>query len=270
MTYAAHFRTPSDAVATAIHWCSFGQPTFARGLKAREILNPTLIINEPTWLPIDLDGRVLNHFIGAAEAAQLIGQTSRPEFMIDRIRKMASYTDAGMFHGAYGTRIAGDLSRIVALLKDDQASRQAVLSVYDARRDLGERFKDIPCTLTLQFLVRDGGLCLRTSMRSNDVWLGLPYDLFQFITLQMAMAQALDIPVSWYAHTVGSMHLYETNAEDAKHVVSRRELSKIAAPYFSRPTIAGISETMRRLLDDPRRDMDLTGFETQMAEWLAS
>ena len=251
----------------------YGVPAFARGMKALEILNPLITIEHPTALPIELIGRDLNPFIGAAEAAQLIGQTSRPELMTDRIKKMASYTDDGLFHGAYGSRIAGSLPRVVRLLDADPSTRQAVLSIYSSGLDTSERYSDIPCTLTLQFFVRDGGLCLRVSMRSNDVWLGLPYDLFQFISLQMAVAQSLQLPVGWYCHSVGSMHLYETNERAAAGVRFRRpeRLEVVPYPYFGHATIGGISQRMRRLLDDPSRyDLDLTRFEAMIAKGLQS
>ena len=44
--------------------------------------------------------------------------------------------------------------------------------------------KDIPCTLSLQFFLREASdqLWLHTiaTMRSNDAWLGVPYDTFNF------------------------------------------------------------------------------------------
>jgi len=55
-------------------------------------------------------------------------------------------------------------------------------------------------------------------MRSNDAWLGLPYDVFCFTTLQKIVAAALGIECDWYQHQVGSMHLYGRNVRKTRNV----------------------------------------------------
>jgi thymidylate synthase len=68
--------------------------------------------------------------------------------------------------------------------------------------------KDIPCTLSVQFVLRQERLYAITTMRSNDLWLGFPYDVFCFSTLQRLFAYTLGVDVADYVHNVGSMHLY--------------------------------------------------------------
>jgi thymidylate synthase len=50
-------------------------------------------------------------------------------------------------------------------------------------------------------------------MRSNDVWLGMPYDVFCFTGIQMLMAGTIGCQLGTYTHNVGSMHLYDKNAK---------------------------------------------------------
>lgn len=192
-----------------------------RGYRTMEAQNVTCIIKYPHILPVQVLGRNLKPFIGSVEALQLIGQCALPELVLDGAKVMEQYMDDGIFSGAYGQRVYGQLSAAERVLLDDRSTRQAVVTIYDGRHDMGSwngyrPFADIPCTLALQFLWEPSGLTsggkalsLRVSMRSNDVWLGLPYDLFQFINLQMAMADALRVPVGSYIHTVGSLHAYE-------------------------------------------------------------
>ncbi len=80
--------------------------------------------------------------------------------------------------------------------------------------------RDTPCTVSLQFLLRDGLLNLRVSMRSNDLWLGVPYDFMTFSCLHRTMAVALDVNPGTYVHTVGSMHVYETDVPRLRGVVN--------------------------------------------------
>jgi hypothetical protein len=114
------------------------------------------------------------------------------------------------------------LFSVIETLQTSPETRQAVLSIWhpmDAYEVAKARRKDIPCTLSLQFLVREGRLNLIVTMRSNDIWLGLPYDIFCWTTLQAFIAEELGLGMGWYQHQAGSLHLYEYNYIDAKIAV---------------------------------------------------
>lgn len=99
------------------------------------------------------------------------------------------------------------------LLEKDPNSRQAVIHIKTAGNTPS---KDVNCTVSLQFLLRDGKLNLTTYMRSNDIWMGFPYDVFTFTALQCKMAMELDVKIGEYTHIAGSLHLYERNGIDEK------------------------------------------------------
>ena len=48
-------------------------------------------------------------------------------------------------------------------------------------------------------------------MRSNDLWTGFPYDVFQFTAMQILMSMELGLELGSYTHIAGSLHLYERN-----------------------------------------------------------
>jgi thymidylate synthase len=54
-----------------------------------------------------------------------------------------------------------------------------------------------------------------TAMRSNDVFLGLPHDVFCFTMIQELVARTLGLELGVYKHAVGSLHLYGQHREDA-------------------------------------------------------
>jgi thymidylate synthase len=66
----------------------------------------------------------------------------------------------------------------------------------------------MPCTISLQYLIRDDKLYAITTMRSNDAYLGFRNDLYCFTELQKKMAKELNVELGWYQHQVGSLHLY--------------------------------------------------------------
>lgn len=100
------------------------------------------------------------------------------------------------------------------MLLIDPNSRQAVLHIKTADPNPS---KDVNCTVCLQFLVRDGKLHATVYMRSNDIWMGFPYDVFSFTAMQCKMAMELGVGIGTYTHIAGSLHLYERNGSNEEN-----------------------------------------------------
>ena len=124
-----------------------------------------------------------------------------------------SSDDGKTIHGAYGPRLFKDggvdqVANIIAMLRDRPDSRRAVIQLFKST-DIPYAYKDVPCTCSLQFLLRGGQLHLVAAMRSNDIFLGLPHDIFAFTMLQELIACSVGAEVGQYHHMVGSLHLYD-------------------------------------------------------------
>lgn len=169
-------------------------------------------------------------------AAELLWYLSR-EAKIDRVvayapqyRKFAE--DSGYAYGAYGRRIANgmrdrlqhdQLDSVLDILKKAPDTRQAVVQLWspdDLWHALYEPMRDIPCTVCWQFKLLDEKLHMLAYMRSNDVWLGTPYDVFCFTSVQQLVAGELGVEAGTYTHVVGSMHLYDKNVDAATEAES--------------------------------------------------
>ena len=99
------------------------------------------------------------------------------------------------------------------LLMKDSQTRQAVIHIKEPRNTLENPTKDLNCTVCLQFFVREGKLYMTTYMRSNDLWMGFPYDVFQFTCLQVLLSMELGLELGTYTHIAGSLHLYKRDYE---------------------------------------------------------
>lgn len=168
-------------------------------------------------------GRGLNRKIAAAEAVQLIGGFSDPKLITWAAPVFNNYAeDDGNFHGAYGLRIGLQTKYVVDKLKQDPETRQAVITLWDPDLDNIPGKRDYPCTVALNFQLTEGGhsLDMNVLMRSNDAWLGFPYDIFQFTQLQTSIARALDVFPGRYTHTAWSFHIYEKNIPAAEELVA--------------------------------------------------
>ncbi len=130
------------------------------------------------------------------------------------INAYKAYKENGnKYYGAYGPRLINKKDKInqiqgvIDLLQVKSSSRRAVIQIFDAE-DLVEDHKEIPCTCTLQFLIRNEELNLIVYMRSNDAYMGLPHDVFCFTLLQEYVASCLNVKLGTYHHMVGSLHIY--------------------------------------------------------------
>jgi len=133
----------------------------------------------------------------------------------------------------YGERLfnyrgaINQIENVIHLLQEKPSSRRAVIQLFDAS-DLTAPYKSIPCTCTLQLLIRDGKLNLLVNMRSNDAYLGLPHDVFAFTMLQEIIARSVGVDVGVYQHCVGSLHLYEDHLDKARGYIEEGWMNKIS------------------------------------------
>jgi len=105
-------------------------------------------------------------------------------------------------------------------LIQDKDTRQALLRFsLPSHQWVGN--KDQTCTLSGNFLIRNDQLHLSIVMRSNDMWLGLTYDLPWFMSLLDKMVEELkptypNLVKGTYTHIVHSLHIYERDEEKIK------------------------------------------------------
>lgn len=193
-----------------------------RGQITRELTDVTLRVTDPYEVHVLGTARKPSLTIAATEAMHLLGGlSSLAQLDLASGGRFSQFANGGRLLGAYGPRAHHQLLSVAELLQRDLASRQAVVSLWTGD-ELAGPSRDVPCTTTLQFLLRDHRLRLRVSMRSNDYWLGLPYDLMMFSCVHRAMADALNVEAGEYVHAVGSMHVYERDAPRSYDVVNGR------------------------------------------------
>ena len=177
---------------------------------------------------------------GLGEWLWYMSGSDRVNPMLYYNKNYLDYSDDGCtLNGAYGKRIFGcvesntnQFNNVLAKLRDDPDSRQAVIALYTAQ-DSGIQSKDIPCTCSLQFLIRNNRLNLLVYMRSNDLIWGMPYDIFSFTLIQEYLANLLNIEIGWYEHVVGSMHIYSYHYNLARDILACNTFPKFSMPSLN-------------------------------------
>lgn len=239
---------------------TFGRPCSPRGAPVREIRGVKLRLTDPAANVLRHPDRKLNYYFMVAEWLWMLGGRRDVETIAAYNKQIAQFSDDGkVFFGAYGPKITAQLRQVIALLQRDPDTRQAIIDIWRPEA-LTTKTADVPCTLNWQFFVRDGALELQVNMRSNDIWLGFPYDVFNFTQMQRYVAAALGIGVGHYEHHVGSLHLYAMHDEAAQRVLTAgpRSSATLAAPTYPVPEdvdaiLAGLAN--KRLPVDVARAM---------------
>ena len=198
-----------------------GQAVCPRGKETKELRPFAFTLTNSAQGLITMPKRNINHAFALVEALQMIALTSDANQQIRFNSNMANFVHGESldFERPYGLAIREQVHHVIELLRKDPDSRQAVISIYDGMEAQAGR-SHVPCTESLQFMVRNGTLELTVMMRSNDVWWGVPYDVTQFTAVQALIARGLGLPRGNYHHMVASMHIYEPMYEQAQDIVA--------------------------------------------------
>lgn len=193
-------------------------------------------------------------FSGLGELLWYLAGSNDLEFIAYYLPKYREESDDGKtVFGAYGPRLLNmrgthdQIKNVISVLKIKPTSKRAVVQIFDAA-DLAERHLEIPCTCTLQFLIRDKKLCAFTYMRSNDALWGLPHDIFSFTMLQELIARSLGLEVGPYKHATTSLHLYDKHRTEAQEYVNEGIQARIGVAMPPMP-LGDPWQSVRTLVD---------------------
>jgi len=203
-----------------------------RGSKCFEISPMCITAFSPRKRLFGTPGRNENPIFPYVEGLWTLKGDDTPDMPSHYVRQTLCYVNqkTGRFDGAYGPRMrpVGRIDQFDAVyrrLLSDRESRRAVMTIFDPRLDNNENSLDIPCTISMQFLIRNDFLNMITYMRSNDLFRGFIYDTVEFQWFQEILAGWLGVEVGKYTHLVGSAHVYLNDKARIEDVVSRARSS---------------------------------------------
>lgn len=204
-----------------------GAPVSPRGFGTQEVLGYQTVVDMSHPI-VTIPTRKLNYRFMAAEAYWILTGQQGLDELTPYCSRMKDFSDDGIIlNGAYGPRFISQASYIAQELVRDNSTRQAVLTIWERNP---RPSKDIPCTVSLQWLLRDTRLHCIAHMRSQDVWLGWPYDVFSFtmmtcyvICKMRLLGYKEDLDLGNLRIMVGSQHIYDRDVKLATEVLSSKD-----------------------------------------------
>lgn len=207
-----------------------GKESQPRGKRIKELVGQS-VTYDMRYPIVTLPSREIGYRFYPAEAHWILaGRNDIAYFKQLDMPFIWQFSDDGRFYaGAYGPRVVDQIAYVCDMLAEDPDTRQAVIEVW---RPNPRPSRDIPCTISYQFLAREGKLHCVQSMRSSDAWLGYPYDAFNAAMLTSYILLILRdrlqrgrVGMSLGHHTLlaGSLHLYEPQWEKASTMHADRD-----------------------------------------------
>lgn len=244
-----------------------------RGLPCREIIGLQLRVKDMSRNIIADPQRKLNYRFLIAEWLWILSGLDKVDIVARYNSQIKQFSDDGqILNGAYGPRLLPQWPYVSRCLMEDEESRQAVMTIWTPSPG---RSKDIPCTISLQFLLRarEDKKYLHTivTMRSSDAWLGIPYDVFNFVQLTQILRSALShikrqpIKLGELVLNLGSSHLYEANWETARSIINAPTGKDLRSPEL--PVTLEKPAGLLEVLLDPTQPEEAYALATMPRPW---
>lgn len=205
-----------------------------RDLKINELTNVIIKLTNPYDRIITIPERKINMRYLIGELCFNLSCSQDLNFISHYSKFWNKVSDDNIkVNSAYGYRLLREMSNHISqygyaleCLHTDKDSRKAVMTIYNKTDN--KKSKDNPCTMYLHFLIRNNELDLLVYMRSNDIWLGLTYDIPFFTLIQEIMLIELrhtyhNLRMGNYIHNVGSLHLYEKDFSEVSILLNKKK-----------------------------------------------
>lgn len=182
---------------------------------------------------IFLNHRKINPVFAIIEGAWVLSGSNELNPLLKELPNFSVYSDNGeTLNGAYGNRLRNffgidQINVAIEALKTDFHTRRIALTIFSPS-DLTINSLDIPCNTSAYLKVSDGALDITVLNRSNDLYLGLPYNVFVFGLLQKHVSLKLGLRVGIQRHFSDNLHLYEKNVNEAKRIVQGNSFEAVS------------------------------------------
>lgn len=234
-----------------------------RNQKIYENLCMSFKIKDPRNRLLYVPGRKFSLHYTIAEGLWYFLGNNKTEWISNYASFWSHISDDGeTANSAYGARIFKPHERIAdgtfaqwdyikEELKRDPDSRRAVIHIRTPEDSVKAKL-DVPCTLSMQFFIREEKLDLVVNMRSTDLVYGLSYDVPAFTMMQELMALELGIELGSYMHVSNSLHVYEKHFKMCEDI-QRLKMINMQYPTMPRMTSEPPSERLDKIQADARQ-----------------
>jgi len=153
------------------------------------------------------------------------------------------------WQGANGETF-NQIARVIESIKNDPGSRRHIVNAWN----VGEvdQMALPPCHMFYQFYVAEGKLSCQLYVRSNDLFLGAPFNIAEYALLIHMVAQQCDLEPGDLVYTIGDAHIYVNHLDQIDEQLSRET--------FELPTLK-LPENRGPIFDYEYEDFELLDYQ---------
>ena len=111
---------------------------------------------------------------------------------------------------------------IIPLLKKDPCSRRAVIIIYDPLIDSKTEKNETPGLISIFFKIKNNNLTATSIIRSNDILIGWPANIYQIFLLQKYVANILGISLGSLTTISHSAHVFNEYKEELQAILRKK------------------------------------------------
>lgn len=239
------------------------------------------VIDYPVNMVLDLRDRIVptvgvrktHPKSAAAEIAWFLQGTQDPSF----IQKHAPFwdkfvetvnvggQDKEVIQSSYGYRWRSHFGRdqlgdAVEALKADPTNRRVYVSAWDAEQDglLSQDQLNVPCPVGFNLSIVKGRLNSSITLRSSDLFVGLPYDVMGHAYLMDAIATTLNVELGYMGVALNHAHLYEAHWEHTLEALKQPSI----VPQMKLP-----GKSIEQILENPDKYVTDIQAESKLHQW---
>ncbi|MED0664972.1 thymidylate synthase [Bacillus badius] len=153
------------------------------------------------------------------------------------------------WEGADG-EVYDQIQYIIDEIKRNPDSRRLLCNAWSASELKNQQLP--PCHYAFQFYVSEGKLSCMFNMRSNDVFLGLPFNIASYALLTHLIAHECGLEVGELIYTGADVHIYSNHIEQVE-----KQLQREPRPL---PQVK-LNPEVKSVFDFTMEDIELIGYD---------
>jgi thymidylate synthase len=145
----------------------------------------------------------------------------------EELKNTLFYEKAGIgYDYSYGSRIFNYNNvkdqvndYVVPILQKNIGSRRGSIIIYEPIKDSDVNNKNTPGLISIHVIVKDKKLRLTGIVRSNDIFVGWPANIFQLHLLQQEISKKLNLEAGELTTVSLSAHIFEEHFTEIRKVI---------------------------------------------------
>jgi thymidylate synthase len=157
---------------------------------------------------------------------------------VTRMEQSGTFYDLGPSYSVTDVKTTDQLANLIDGLRRDPFGRRHIISAWNPG-EMSEMALP-PCHVMAQFYVSQGLLSCMLTQRSNDLFLGSPYNIASYALFTHMIAQVCGYKVGELVYSQGDVHIYHNAMDAVKEQLTRKP--KAEPHLYIDPTIKEIDQ----------------------------